>query len=96
MIKSEGKQIPASLRTTHFIEARRKLADFKRDIRRVDTSKGSLSLEGLVERYVGTLGNQAPKTLHRKIDIEARLLRDFPKGINCMINKIPPLRPISL
>ena len=90
LIKSEGKQIRASLRTTNFIEAKRKLVDFKRDIGRVDTSKGNLSLEGLIQKYLGTLGNQSPKTLRRKTDIATRLLRDFPKGKNCMINKITP------
>jgi hypothetical protein len=90
LVKSEGKQIRASLRITNFVEAKRKLADFKRDIGRVDTSKGNLSLEGLVQKYPGTLGNQSPKTLRGKTDSASRLLRDFPKGKNCLINKVTP------
>ena len=88
LIKSEGKQFRTSQRTTNFIEAKPKLEDFKRDIGRVDTSKGNLSLEGLIQKYLGTLVNQPPKTLRRKTDLATRLLRDFPRWKNCMINKI--------
>ena len=88
LLKIDGKQIRASLKTSNFLEAKRKLVDFKRDIRRVDTSKGSLSLHGLVKKYLATLGDQAKKTLRRKTDIASRLILDFPKGKNCPVNKI--------
>jgi integrase len=88
LIKFDGKQIRASLKSTNFIEAKRKLVDFRRDIGKVDNSKGRLTLQGLVQKYLNTLGNQANKTLRRKSDIAARLLRDFPKGKKHPIDKI--------
>ena len=90
LLKNEGKQIRASLRTINFVEAKRKLAEFRADIGRVDVSKGQMSLHSLIQKYQGTLGKEAEKTLRRKNDIADRFTRDFPKGKNYPINKITP------
>ena len=90
LLKNEGKQIRASLRTANFTEAKRKLVDFRRDVGRVDQSKGQIHLQALVQKYLETLGGGAEKTIRRKTDIAARLIRDFPKGKNYPVNKITP------
>ena len=90
LLKNEGKQIRASLRTANFTEAKRKLVDFRRDVGRVDQSKGQIHLQALVQKYLETLGGGAEKTIRRKTDIATRLIRDFPKGKNYPVNKITP------
>jgi integrase len=78
------------LKTVNFAEAKRKLVDFRRDVGRIDASKGQIHIQGLVQKYLETLGGGAEKTIRRKTDIAARLIQDFPKGKNYPVNKITP------
>ncbi len=71
-------------------EAKRKLADFLRDLGKVDSSKGRLTLRELCAKYLATIQNQAPATIYRKEHIVERLLADFPGGADCQVAKIIP------
>ena len=55
LVKYEGKQKRASLETTDKAVAKRKLADFQRDLGKVDSSQGRLTLKELCDRYLGTV-----------------------------------------
>lgn len=88
LVKHEGKQKRASLETTDKAEAKRKLADFQRDLGKVDTSQGRITLRELCAKYLATVQNQAEATVYRKEHIVERLLADFPRGADCQIGKI--------
>ena len=88
LVKHEGKQKRASLATTDKIVAKRKLADFQRDLGKIDSSVGRLTLRELCARYLATVKNQSPATTRRKKDIVARLLADFPAGADVQVSKI--------
>lgn len=88
LLKHEGKQNRKSLKTTDKAEAKRKLMDERRALGLVDHSKGRMTLKELCDSYLGTVKDQAPKTVERKEAIVKRLLEDFPKGKSCQIDKI--------
>ena len=88
LVKHEGKQKRASLQTTDKTVAKRKLAYYQRDLRKVDPSSGRLTLRELCARYLATVQNQSPATVRRKKDIVARLLADFPAGADIQVSKI--------
>ena len=73
LVKVRGKQIKSSLKTDSLPEARRKLKDFKRDLERIDPEAGRITMEELCDRYLLTIGHQAPKTIRRKSDIVERV-----------------------
>jgi hypothetical protein len=66
LVRQGGKLIRRSLGTTDKAYAKRKLADLKRDLNRMDPTSGRVTLAALCERYLGTCTNQAPKTIRRK------------------------------
>ncbi len=90
LAKHEGKQKRASLKTTDKAEAKRKLADFLRDLGKVDSSKGRVTLRELCATYLTTVQNQAAATVDRKEHIVERLLAHFPGGPDCQVSKIRP------
>lgn len=73
LVKIRGKQIKRGLGTDNLAEARRKLRDFKADLERMDPAGGRITLAALCDRYLDTVGHQAPKTIRRKQDIAARI-----------------------
>ena len=90
LVKHEGKQKRASLKTTDKAVAKRKLGDFQRDLGKADSSQGSLTLRELCTRYLGTVQNQSTATVRRKADIIARLLADFSPGADVQVAKVKP------
>ena len=88
LVKHEGKQKRASLETTDKAEAKRKLAEFQRNLGKVDTSQGRITLRELCAKYLATVQNQAKATIYRKEHIVERLLADFPRGADCQVGKI--------
>jgi integrase len=89
-IKSEGKEIRRSLRTTDRALARRNLAALKDELRQVDRSQGRVTLAELCDRYLKTVQHQKPKTIERKTFIVARIKRDWPAGPLTQISRIKP------
>jgi integrase len=89
-IKSGGKEIRRSLRTTDRVLARRNLAALKGELRQVDRSQGRVTLAELCDRYLKTIQHQKPKTVERKTFIVARIKRDWPTGALTQITRIRP------
>jgi integrase len=57
--------------------ARRKLAEFKRDLERTDASLGNTSLNEVLKKYERTIGAHAPKTQRDLRSIIQKLRRDW-------------------
>jgi integrase len=89
-IKTDGKEIRRSLRTTDRALARRNLAALKDELRQVDRSQGRVTLAELCDRYLKTIQHQKPKTVERKTFIVARIKRDWPTGAPTQITRIKP------
>ena len=89
-IKTDGKEIRRSLRTTDRALARRNLTALKDELRQVDRSQGRVTLAELCDRYLKTIRHQKPKTVERKTFIGARIKRDWPSGALTQITRIRP------
>lgn len=89
-IKTHGKEIRRSLRTTDRDLAKRNLARFKEEQRHIDRSKSKLTLAELCDQYVRTIEHQKPKTIERKTLIVRRIKTDWPTGSLTQIGKIKP------
>ena len=55
IVKHERKQKKQSLETTDKATAKRELADFKRDLGKVDSSQGKMTLRELSVKYLGII-----------------------------------------
>jgi integrase len=75
LLKVRGKQIRASLKTSNLVEAKRKLADYRRDVGRIDVEAQKITISGLADRYLETVQHQAPATIRKKSDI-AKLIKE--------------------
>ena len=89
-VRMDGKEIKRSLETTDRELAKRKLADFKEQLRRIDRSQGRITLAELCARYLKTIQHQKQKTVERKVAIVERLLRYWPTGPQTSVSKIRP------
>ena len=90
IVRHKGKLHKKSLETTDKGTAKGKLTDWQRDLGKVDTSQGKLTLAALCERYLSTVTNQKLATVRRKKDIVARLLKDFKPGADVQVSKVKP------
>jgi integrase len=88
LVRHEGKQKRASLKTTDKAVAKRLLADFRRDLGKVDTSQGRMTLRELCARYLATIASQAKDTVSLKAGIVNRLLTDFKPGADVQVAKV--------
>ena len=61
LVKTQGKQVRKSLETADKATATRKFADFQRDLGKVDSSQGRLTLRELCKRYLDTIANRSKK-----------------------------------
>jgi len=90
-VRISSKQVvKRSLATTDPAIAKRKLAAFKDEQRRIDRSQGRLTLVELCERYLKTVQHQKAPTIERKTHIVNRIKRDFPGGSLVQVAKIKP------
>src|SRR5215472_14241805 len=89
-VRMDGKEIKRSLETTDRELAKRKLADFKEQLHRIDRSQGRITLAELCARYLKTIQHQKQKTVERKVAIVERLLRYWPTGPQTSVSKIRP------
>ena len=83
-----GKEVRRSLETTDRALAKRRLADKRNELGRVNLAAGKCSLEEMCDRYLATIQNQKPKTVRRKHDIAVRMKADFPGGAGVAITKV--------
>ena len=88
LVTQKGRQHRKSLETTDKAVAKRKLADFQRDLGKVDPAQGKLTLRGLCDRYLLTIASQAKDTVALKTTIIKRLLADFAPGGNVQVDKV--------
>ncbi|MBA2269055.1 MAG: hypothetical protein H0W20_00445 [Chthoniobacterales bacterium] len=89
-IKCRGKEIRQSLRTTDKDLAKRNLATFRNDQKKIDRSKGKLTLRELCDTLLKTIQHQKPKTIERKTLIVGRIKSDWPNGSNVQVTKVKP------
>ena len=89
-IKTDGKEIKRSLRTTDRHIAKRELAQFRDEQREIDRSQGKLTLAELCDRYLKTVRHQKPKTLKQKAYVVAKIKNDWPTGSLIQVGKIKP------
>jgi integrase len=75
-IRFRGRLYRKKLETDDYSLARRKLADFRRDLERTDATKGNASLAKVLDDYAATLAG-APSTLKDKRAIVAKLKATF-------------------
>ena len=90
LIRHKGKLHKRSLATDDKATAKRKLADFQRDLGKVDASQGKLTLKALCERYLSTQAARSPKTLKGKTAAVRRFLADFSLGADSQVAKVKP------
>ncbi len=88
LVTQKGRQHRKSLETTDKAIAKRKLADFQRDLGKVDVSQGRLTLRALCDRYLLTIASQAKDTVALKTTIVKRLVADFAPGGNVQVEKV--------
>lgn len=89
-IKTDGKEIKRSLRTTDREIAKRELAQFRDEQRQIDQSQRRLTLAELCNRYIKTVQHQKPKTLKQKKYVVAKIKDDWPTGSLIQVGKIKP------
>ena len=75
-LKIRGRLVRRKLGTADFAIAKYKLADFRRNLERTDTSKGNMSFGAVLDDYSATL-NGAQSTLEDKRVIIAKLKATF-------------------
>ena len=89
-VKLRGKEIKQTLATKHLPTARRKLKDFKRDIRRLDLAAGHITLKELTEKFEQTIQHFARETISYKARVLNRVRETWPGGADRLIGKIKP------
>ena len=90
IVRHKGKLHKKSLATEDKATAKRKLADWERDLGKVDPSQGRLTLRELCSLYLGTIASQAADTVSLKTTIVKRLLADLPVGADAQVSKVKP------
>jgi integrase len=89
-VKTGGKEIRRSLRTTDRDLARRNLAELKKQQGQIDRSRGKMTLAELCDQYLRTVQHQKPTTVEQKTLIVERIKAHFPIGSNIQVSKIKP------
>jgi integrase len=89
-IKTDGKEIRRSLRTTDRDLARRNLAKLKDEQRQIDRSQGKLTLRELCDQWLETIQGSKPKTLEAKKYIAGRIKEQWPAGSLVQVAKVKP------
>jgi integrase len=90
-IRHEGRLVWQSLKTVNRSQAKRKLADLRAKLERVDHSSGKITLEQLCRDYLATL-SQSPKTIVGKEAIVERVIKDWPsvERAQCQLRNVKP------
>src|SRR5260370_23982490 len=87
-VRFHGKLYRKKLDTTDYELAKRKLADFKRDLERTDATKGNTSFAKVLDDYSATLGGADSTKAHKRVIIDKLKATWF--GIDTL-----PLRTIT-
>jgi integrase len=76
-VRFGGKLHRKKLKATDYQVARRKLADFKRDLERTDARLSNTSLNEALNKYERAIGALSPKTQRDRLSIIEKLRRDW-------------------
>src|SRR6516225_436851 len=90
-VRRGGKLYRDKLGTCDLVYAKRKLDDFKRDLERVDHTKGSTSFAAVLDKFEATLTG-APSTLRDKRAAILTIKRHLPGCANQPLRTLPPSR----
>ena len=87
-LTSKQRKVRKSLKTTDRKTAERKLEVYKAHLSKTDPKKGSVSLGGLVQSYLETLGAKADSTYRNQKSVLTRLTETWPHGKNQKVTAI--------
>jgi integrase len=87
-IQHRTTEIRRCLKTSSLPEARRKLADLRREIERTDPTMHKATLDQTADRWLATQTHLASSTLKLKTDIVARVKRDWPGGARTPLRSV--------
>jgi len=90
VVRHQGKLIRRSLHTQDRAHAKRLLADFRRDLAKVNLKGNRCTLLELADRYLDTVKSQSAKTLEAKQLVVRHLKSDWPGGCDVQIKDIRP------
>ena len=88
VLRYRGKLIRKSLETPDRPLAKRRLADFRRSIEKVDPKAGRVTMAELADRYRETQRHLAGKTQKKKETITARIKTDWPAGSETYVRDV--------
>lgn len=88
VLRHRGKLIRKSLETPDRPLAKRRLADFRRSLEKVDPKAGRVTVAELADRYRETQRHLAPKTQKKKDTITARVKADWPDGSDTYVRDV--------
>ena len=88
VLRHRGKLIRKSLATPDRPLAKRRLADFRRSIEKVNPKAGRVTVAELADRYRETQRHLAPKTQKKKDTITARIKAEWPEGADTYVRDV--------
>jgi hypothetical protein len=88
VVRHQGKLIRRSLRTQDRALAKRLLADFRRDLAKVNLKGNRCALRELADRYLDTVKFQSAKTYEAKQLVVRRIQSDWPGGCDVQIKDV--------
>ena len=88
VLRHRGKLIRKSLETPDRPLAKRRLADFRRSLDKVDSKAGRVTVAELALRYRETQRHLAPKTQKKKDTITGRIVCEWPDGSDTYVRDV--------
>ncbi len=89
-VEKEGKQFRRSLRTNDRAVAKRKLADFQREVGRTLPGANRITVAQLADTYLATQQHLEKSTLDDKARIILRIKKSWPGGSGQTLDKVRP------
>ena len=88
VLRHLGKLIRRSLQTDDRALAKRRLADFRQTLERIDPGAGRITVAAIADRYTETIGHLAEKTRRSKVTITKRIKSDWPGGASVLVRDV--------
>lgn len=88
VLRHAGKLIRRSLQTDDRALAKRRLADFRQTLERIDPRSGRVTVGELADRYMETIGHLAEKTRRSRATITKRIRSDWPGGASALVRDV--------
>jgi integrase len=87
-VRHRGKLILKSLKTSDRALAKRKLADFRRDLEKIDPRAGKVTVAELADRYRDSQRHLAKNTQAKKDTITTRIKKEWPGGSDVQVREV--------